>query len=123
MRYHPLSSTFYSSNRKRFCEAIGPNSVAIFNSNDIYPISADSTLPFEQHRDLFYLSGIDQEETLLVLFPDAYEAKHREILFIRETNEHIAVWEGAKLTKAQATALSGIETVYWLMILNEFFKN
>lgn len=122
MRYHPLSSKFYSSNRKRFCTAMVPNSLAIFNSNDLYPVSADSTHPFEQHRDLFYLSGIDQEETILVLFPDAYEAKHREILFIRETNDHIAVWEGAKLTKAQGTALSGIETVYWVDDFKRIFQ-
>ncbi len=89
-------------------------SIAVFNSNDIYPIGADSTLPFEQHRDLFYLSGADQEETILVLFPDSLHNKHKEVLFIRETNEHIAIWEGEKLTKENATKVSGIETVYWL---------
>ncbi len=91
-----------------------PKSIAVFNSNDIYPIGADSTLPFEQSRDLFYLCGADQEETILLLFPDAMDPKHREILFVRETNDHIAVWEGAKLTKEKATEVSGIETVYWL---------
>jgi len=89
-------------------------SVAVFNSNDIYPISADGMMPFEQHRDLFYLSGADQEETILVLCPDANNPKHREILFVRETNDHIAVWEGEKLNKKQATEVSGIETVYWV---------
>ena len=69
-----------------------PKSLAVFNSNDIYPIGADSTLPFEQDRDIFYLSGADQEETILLLFPDAMDPKHREILFVRETNEHIAIW-------------------------------
>lgn len=98
-----------------------PKSIAVFNSNDIYPISADSTMPFEQARDIFYLSGADQEETILVLFPDALDKKHREILFVRETNEHIAVWEGAKLTKEQATAVSGIETVYWLTDFDKVF--
>jgi Xaa-Pro aminopeptidase len=91
-----------------------PKSLAVFNSNDIYPIGADSTLPFEQHRDIFYLSGIDQEESILVLFPNAYEKKQREILFIRKTDEHIAIWEGAKLTKAQANDISGIQTICWL---------
>ena len=91
-----------------------PKSLAVFNSNDIYPIGADSTLPFEQHRDIFYLSGIDQEESILVLFPNAYEKKQREILFIRKTDEHIAIWEGAKLTKAQAKDISGIQTIFWL---------
>ena len=98
-----------------------PKSIAVFNSNDIYPISADSIMPFEQHRDIFYLSGADQEETILLLFPDALHAKHREILFVRETNEHIAIWEGEKLTKAKATEVSGIETVYWLSDFDKVF--
>ena len=98
-----------------------PKSLAVFNSNDIYPISADSTMPFEQHRDIFYLSGADQEETILVLFPDAMDKKHREVLFVRETNEHIAVWEGEKLTKEKATEVSGIETIYWLSDFDKVF--
>ena len=98
-----------------------PKSIAIFNSNDIYPISADSTMPFEQARDIFYLSGADQEETILLLFPDAMDKKRREVLFVRETNDHIAVWEGAKLTKEQATAVSGIQTVYWLTDFDKVF--
>jgi len=91
-----------------------PSSLAVFNSNDIYPVSADSTLPFAQHRDIFYLSGVDQEESILVLFPDCPKEKHREILFLKETNEHIAIWEGEKLTKEAALKTSGIKTVYWL---------
>ena len=91
-----------------------PSSLAVFNSNDIYPISADSTLPFAQHRDIFYLSGVDQEESILVLFPDCPKEKHREILFLKETSDHIAVWEGEKLTKEKAFETSGIKTVYWL---------
>ncbi|MDG2387514.1 MAG: aminopeptidase P family protein [Flavobacteriaceae bacterium] len=122
MRYHPLTASVYIKNRKHFVNALEPRSLAIFNSNDIYPTGADSTLPFEQHRDLFYLCGIDQEESILLLFPDAFEKKHKEILFIRETNEHIAVWEGAKLTKKQARELSGIETVYWLSEFNRVFQ-
>lgn len=98
-----------------------PKSIAVFNSNDIYPIGADSTLPFEQDRDIFYLSGADQEETILLLFPDAMDPKHREILFVRETNDHIAVWEGAKLTQEKATEVSGIETVYWLKDFDKIF--
>jgi len=96
-----------------------PSSLAVFNSNDIYPISADSTMPFEQHRDIFYLSGVDQEESVLVLFPDAPKEKHREILFLKETNEHIAVWEGEKLTKEAAFKTSGVKTVYWLQDLEK----
>ncbi len=91
-----------------------PKSVAVFNSNDIYPISADSTLPFSQHRDIFYLSGADQEESILLLCPDAPYEHLREILFLRETNEHIAVWEGEKLTKERATEVSGIKNIVWL---------
>jgi len=98
-----------------------PKSIAVFNSNDIYPISADSVLPFEQHRDIFYLSGADQEETILLLFPDAMDKKHREILFVRETNDHIAVWEGAKLTKEMATEVSGIQTICWLTDFDKIF--
>lgn len=98
-----------------------PKSIAVFNSNDIYPISADSTMPFEQHRDIFYLSGADQEETILVLFPEAMDANHREVLFVRETNAHIAVWEGAKLTKEKATEVSGIKTIYWLTDFDKVF--
>src|SRR5690606_19125260 len=85
------------------------------------PISADSTMPFQQHRDIFYLSGVDQEESILLLFPDAVEEKHREILFLRETNAHIAVWEGEKLTKERAFEVSGIKTVYWLQEFDKIF--
>jgi Xaa-Pro aminopeptidase len=96
-----------------------PKSLAVFNSNDIYPISADSTMPFEQHRDIFYLTGVDQEESVLFLFPDCPNENLREVLFVRETNEHIAIWEGEKLTKAAATKTSGIRTIYWLQDLEK----
>jgi Xaa-Pro aminopeptidase len=90
------------------------NTLAVFNSNDIFPISADSTMPFQQHRDILYLSGVDQEESILVIFPDCKNEKHREILFLKETSELIAIWEGEKLTKETALETSGIKTVYWL---------
>ena len=96
-----------------------PKSLAVFNSNDIYPISADSTIPFEQHRDIFYLSGVDQEESVLFLFPDCPNEDLREVLFVRETNEHIAVWEGEKLTKEAATKISGVKSIYWLQDLEK----
>nr|WP_293303592.1 aminopeptidase P family protein [Allomuricauda sp.] len=121
MKYFPIDQTLFIKNRKKFMAQMKPKSIAVFNSNDIYPIGADSTMPFEQARDIFYLSGADQEETILLLFPDALDKKHREILFVRETNEHIAVWEGAKLTKEQATTVSGIETVYWLTDFDKVF--
>ncbi len=114
MKYHQIDRKLFIENRKNFTAQMKPNSLAIFNSNDIYPVSADSTLPFAQHRDIFYLSGVDQEESVLVLFPDCPKAMHREILFLKETNAHIAVWEGEKLTKEKALATTGIKTVYWL---------
>ena len=114
MKYHPINPSLFIENRKNFVAKMQPHSLAVFNSNDIYPISADSTMPFEQHRDIFYLSGVDQEESILVLFPDCPKEKHREILFLKETNDHIAVWEGEKLTKEAAFETSGVKTVYWL---------
>jgi len=114
MKYHLINNNLFIKNRKNFTVKMKPNSLAVFNSNDIYPISADSTMPFEQHRDIFYLSGVDQEESILVLFPDCPKEKHREILFLKETNEHLAVWEGEKLTKEKAFETSGIKIVYWL---------
>ena len=122
MRYIPLSSSFYRSNRARFMDAISQGGLAVFNSNDIYPISADSTMPFQQHRDIFYLSGIDQEESVLLLFPDAKNSNHREVLFVKKTNDHIAVWEGAKLSQKEATNISGIQTVLWTDDFNSLFN-
>jgi Xaa-Pro aminopeptidase len=119
MKYNPIDSSLFIKNRKNFMAQMKPNSMAVFNSNDIYPISADSTMPFEQHRDIFYLSGVDQEESVLVLFPDCPNEGLREVLFLRETNEHIAVWEGEKLTKQAAFATSGIKTVFWLQDLEK----
>ena len=119
MKYHPINSQLFIKNRKNFASKMKPSSLAVFNSNDIYPISADSTMPFEQHRDIFYLSGVDQEESVLILFPDCPNENHREILFLKETNEHIAVWEGEKLTKKAAFETSGIKTVYWLQDLEK----
>jgi Xaa-Pro aminopeptidase len=119
MKYLPIDKDLFVRNRKKFADRMDANSMAILNSNDIYPISADSTMPFQQHRDLFYLSGVDQEESVLVIFPDCPKEKHREILFLKETNDHIAVWEGEKLTKEKAFETSGIKTVYWLQDLEK----
>ena len=119
MKYHQINSELFIKNRNNFTSEMRANSLAVFNSNDIYPISADSTMPFEQHRDIFYLSGVDQEESVLLLFPDCPNEKYREILFVRETNDHIAVWEGAKLTKEAAFETSGIKTVFWLQDLEK----
>ncbi|MDT0642021.1 aminopeptidase P family protein [Zunongwangia sp. F363] len=121
MKYDQIDSILFIKNRKNFMAKMKPSSLAVFNSNDIYPIGADSTLPFEQNRDLFYLSGVDQEESILVLFPDAPKEEHREILFLTETNEHIAVWEGEKLTKEKAFEVSGVKTVYWMKDFEKVF--
>lgn len=122
MKYQQLSRDLYIKNRKKLADRMLPSSVAVFNSNDIYPTGADSTLPFSQHGDIFYLSGVDQEESILLLFPDSSNPKHREILFLKETNEEIAIWEGAKLDKKQAYELNGISTVYWLQDFEKIFK-
>jgi len=114
MKYDRIDSTLYINNRKKFCSKLKKGALAIFNSNDIITTSADSTLPFVQHRDILHLSGVDQEESILLLFPDVNDQKHREILFLKETNDLIAVWEGEKLNKEQAFETSGIKTVYWL---------
>ena len=122
MKYHQIDRNLFIKNRAKFISQMKPNSVAIFNSNDIYPVSADSTLPFAQHRDILYLSGVDQEESILLLFPDAPYQNLKEILFLKETNEHIAVWEGEKLTKERAFEVSGIKTVFWLTDFEKILK-
>ena len=114
MKYDKINSELFIKNRKNFVAKMKPNSVAFFNSNDIYPVSADSTLPFEQQRDIFYLSGVDQEESVLMLTTNSQNTKHKEVLFLKETSPHIAIWEGPKLDKEEAYETSGIETVLWL---------
>lgn len=122
MKYDKINSSLFVKNRKKFVKEMVLKSLAVFNSNDIYPISADSTMAFQQHRDLFYLSGVDQEESILVLFPSAIDEKNREILFLKETSDLIAIWEGAKLNKQEAFEVSGIKTVYWLSEFDVIFK-
>jgi Xaa-Pro aminopeptidase len=99
-----------------------PGALAIFNSNDIMPTNADGSMPFRQNNDLLYLSGVDQEDSILAIFPDCSGSAHREILFLKETNPEIAIWEGEKLSKAKAAALSGIETVYWIQEFETVLK-
>jgi Xaa-Pro aminopeptidase len=113
MRYDPIDPVLFIENRKKLKVRLKPNSISVFLSNDVMPTSADGRMTFVQHSDIFYFCGIDQEETILVVCPDAQEEKHREILFIRETSEKIAIWEGQKLSRDQATVISGIQTVYW----------
>ena len=108
MKYHKIDKKLFVNNRKRFIKHLDKNSLAVFNSNDIYNTGADSTLPFTQHRDIFHLCGVDQEESILVIFQTAPK-NLIEILFLKETNEQIAVWEGEKLTKEKAFETSGIK--------------
>jgi Xaa-Pro aminopeptidase len=114
MKYLPVNERVFTNNRKNFVKRILPGSIAIFNANDEFPRSGDQAFQFKQNADLFYLSGIDQEQTILLLFPDCPNSAYREVLFLRQTNEHIAVWEGHKYTKEEAKAASGIENVQWL---------
>tara|TARA_B110000977_G_C11082498_1_gene493378 strand:+ start:1715 stop:3004 length:1290 start_codon:yes stop_codon:yes gene_type:complete len=114
MKYEQIDRQLFIRNRERFCKELKENSLAIFNSNDLMPTNADGTMEFRQNNDLFHLSGVDQEESILILFPESFHNKHKELLFLKETNAHIAVWEGAKLDKESAFETSGIRTIYWL---------
>lgn len=113
MRYFPIDNSLFINNRKNFAKQLKPNSIAIFNSNDVMPTNADGIMGFRQNNDLFYLSGIDQENTLLILYPDHSNHELREILLVIETNELIAIWEGHKFTKQEAQQISGITNVQW----------
>ena len=117
MKYLPISNDLFTNNRKNFVSRLKPYSIAIFHSNDEFPRNGDQTFLFKQNADFFYLTGIDQEQSILLLFPDCPNPLYKEVLFLRQTNEHIAVWEGHKYTKEEARKASGIENIYWL---NEF---
>ncbi len=119
MKYRPIGAELFTLNRKNFVERLKPKSVAVFHSNDIMPTNGDGTMPFKQNSDLLYLSGIDQEESILLLAPDFPDPNLREVLFVKETSEEIAIWEGHKFTKKEATEISGIQQVKWL---SEFEK-
>ena len=123
MKYHRLNKQLFIDNRERFKSMMEPNSLAIFHSNDIYPTSADGTMPFKQATDILWLSGVDQEDSVLVIFPDAKRNEDKELLFLTETNDLIAVWEGEKLTKSEAFEVSGIKTVYWLSEFDTIMKS
>ena len=122
MRYKKINNELFKLNRKRLIKELKPGSVAVFNANDIMPTNADGTMRFRQNSDLFYLTGVDQEETILVLCPDYPDRKFREVLFVRETNEQIATWEGHKLTKEEAREVSGIETILWTSDFQRIFN-
>ena len=113
MRYKQINKQLFIDNRKNLRKQLKENSVVVLNANDVMPTNADGTMRFRQNSDLFYLTGVDQEETRLVLCPDFPEERYREVLFLRETSEQIATWEGHKLTKEEAREATGIETVLW----------
>jgi Xaa-Pro aminopeptidase len=113
MRTKIPSAGLFTTHRKNLSALLEPRAMAIVQSNDIQPTNADALQPFKQSNDLFYLTGVAQEETVLILFPDAREPEDREILFLRESNDHIAVWEGAKLTKDQARERTGVSRIEW----------
>ena len=119
MRYQSINNNLFIENRKKFIESIKDKSAAVFVSNDVMPTNADEEMPFIQNTNLFYLTGIDQEDTFLILAPDFPDKNLREILFIKETSEEISIWEGNKLTKNEAIKISGIKTVLWN---DEFYK-
>ena len=120
MRYDPISPDFFVRNRENLRGLLKPNSMVIVLANDIYPTNADGTMAFKQNSDLFYLTGVDQEETALVLMPDAVDPNEREILFVKETSELIAIWEGEKLSKDQARAATGITRIEWSSQFDSF---
>lgn len=122
MRYQKISKQLFINNRKNLLKNLKGNSVVVVNANDIMPTNSDGTMRFRQNSDLFYLTGVDQEETILVLCPDFPDKKYREALFLRETNEHIARWEGHKLTKDEAREATGIETIVWASDFAKIFN-
>jgi len=113
MRYDPIDPQLFVRNREKLRTRLQPNSIVIVLANDILPTNADGTMAFKQNSDLFYLTGVEQEDTVLVLMPDAKDPKEREILFVKETSEHIAIWDGEKLDKEQARAATGVERIEW----------
>jgi Xaa-Pro aminopeptidase len=123
MKYLPISNALFTLNRKNFILGLKPNSIAIFNANDEYNRSGDQTFTFKQNADFFYLSGIDQEQSILLLYPDCPNPLYKEVLFLRQTNEHIAIWEGHKYTKEEARQASGIQNVYWLGDFNNILHS
>src|SRR5947207_5109661 len=117
-----IINSFFVNNRKKLAGHLRPNSIAVLNSNDIMPTNADGTMRFKQNNDLFYFTGIEQEETILMLFPDALEEKNREILFIRDVNEELITWEGSKLDEKEASRISGIQNVMPASMFNKVFR-
>lgn len=119
MKYIPIENSLFQLNRRNFIAKLPSNSIAIFHSHDEFPRSGDQNYTFKQNPDLFYLSGIDQEQSILILYPECPNPLYREVLFLRQTNDHVAVWEGHKLSVKQAKKISAIENIFWL---EDFWK-
>lgn len=122
MRHAPIDSKLFAANRDRLAKLLPPKSIAIVNANDVLPTNADGTLIMVPNSDLFYLSGIEQEESLLIIAPDAFDEKQREMLFLREPSEHLKIWEGYKHSKDDAIKISGIKQVKWLSELEVILR-
>ena len=122
MRHLSVNSKLFSNNRKKLCGKLPGKAIAVANANDVLPTNADGTLPLHPNSDLFYLSGIEQEESIIVLFPDCSNPKHREILFVRQPSEHLKIWEGYKHSREDAQKISGIQTVYWIEDFDNIFQ-
>ena len=114
MRHAPIDPALFVSNRERLRSLLLPGSLVVVNANDIPQTNSDGTLRIVPNSDLFWLTGVEQEESVLLLFPDADDKRMREILFLRETSDLIAIWEGHKLTQDEARAVTGIENIQWL---------
>lgn len=122
MRHGRIDPALFKLNRERLKKLLLPNSLVVVNANDTLPTNADGTLRLVPNADLFYLSGIEQEQTVLMLCPDADDEKHRELLFVRETSEDLEIWEGHKLTKDEARQISGVERVHSLGDFPKLFR-
>lgn len=114
MKHLPIDAQLFINNRKRFTSQLKPNSIAIFNSNDEVPANGDALYSFRQNSDLYWLTGIEQEDTMLVLFPGNPDPKYREVLVLVRPNDTLEKWIGKRLRKEEATALNGIQTIVWL---------
>ena len=122
MKYDEINSSLFIQNRKNFIQKLNKHSIAVFHSNDIMPTNADGSMKFKQNSNLFYLCGIDQEESVLVIYYNVGSDSFEEVMFVKETNSLIAIWEGEKLSKQKVEKLSGIKKVEWVQEFESFLK-
>ena len=122
MKYLPLNPQIFIDNRKRFVKAMRPNSIAIFVSNDEWPSNGDALHAFKQNTDLYWLTGVEQEDSMVILFPDCPDPKYREVLVLVRPNELKEKWDGKRLRSNEATDISGIKTIVWLDSLDALLQ-